>query len=126
MKVIFVGTPDFAIPTLERLIASRHEVVLVISKPDRPVGRKRVMTSPPVVELANTHDIDVWQPKSLKGETAERRLREVDADVAVVVAYGKLIPESLLSIPRHGIVNLHPSLLPRHRGPSPIQWALVW
>jgi methionyl-tRNA formyltransferase len=125
MKVVFIGTPDFAIPTLERLIASRHEVVLVVSKPDRPVGRRRVMTSPPVVELANSHEIEVWQPKGLKGDTAERRLRDADADVAVVVAYGKLIPENLLSVPRHGIVNLHPSLLPRHRGPSPIQWALV-
>ena len=125
MKVVFVGTPDFAVPTLERLIESNHEVVQVISKPDRPVGRHHVVTSPPVVELAERHGIEAWQPKGLKGDKAADRLRELAADVAVVVAYGKLIPENLLSLPPHGFINLHPSLLPRHRGPSPIQWALV-
>ena len=125
MKVVFFGTPEFAVPSLERLIASSHDVVEVVTKPDRPVGRHQVVTSPPVAERATEHGIDLWQPKGLKGDSAIERLREIDADVAVVVAYGKLIPVDLLTVPTHGFINLHPSLLPRHRGPSPIQWSLV-
>jgi methionyl-tRNA formyltransferase len=125
MKVVFFGTPEFALPTLEHLVASRHDVVRVVSKPDRPVGRRQITTSPPVVEAARRHRLEVWQPKGLKQEGASAELAALDVDVAVVVAYGKLIPEALLRIPKHGFVNLHPSLLPRHRGPSPIQWALV-
>jgi methionyl-tRNA formyltransferase len=100
-------------------------VLEVVSKPDRPVGRHRVLTSPPVVEAARRHDIPVVQPKKLKGTEFESDLAGGGAEVAVVVAYGKLIPASLIEIPPNGFVNLHPSLLPRHRGPSPIQWALV-
>jgi methionyl-tRNA formyltransferase len=125
MRVVFFGTPDFAIPTLERLIASPHHVVEVVSKPDKPVGRHQELAQPPVVQRALRHDIPAFQPKSLKSPQAEQHIAETGADVAVVVAYGKLIPSSLLGIPRMGCVNLHPSLLPRHRGPSPIQWALV-
>jgi methionyl-tRNA formyltransferase len=125
MRVVFLGTPEFAVPTLERLIGSSHELTLVVSKPDRPVGRHQVLTPPPVVDLAKRHEIPVFQPKSLKGPRVERSLEDEHSDVAVVVAYGKLIPADLLDIPRLGFVNLHPSLLPRHRGPSPIQWALV-
>jgi len=125
MKVVFFGTPDFAVPTLEHLVASHHEVIRVVSKPDRPVGRHQLLSSPPVVEVARRHGLEVWQPKGLKSDAAIGELKAMDADVAVVVAYGKLIPEELLEIPRHGFINLHPSLLPRHRGPSPIQWALV-
>ena len=125
MRVVFFGTPDFAIPTLRRLIGSSHQVALVVSKPDKPVGRRHVETAPPVVEVARRQGIEVLQAPSLKGQDIEDRLRETAADVAVVVAYGKLIPSNLLQVPRLGFVNLHPSLLPRHRGPSPIQWALV-
>jgi len=125
MKVVFFGTPDFAVPTLEKLVESRHEVALVVSRPDRPVGRHQVLTPPPVVEAARSYKIECLQPNSLKSEEIDARLREIGADAAVVVAYGKMIPGRLLEIPRHGFVNLHPSLLPRHRGPSPIQWALV-
>ena len=125
MKIVFFGTPDFAIPTLEKLVASRHEVSLVVSRPDRPVGRHQVLTAPPVVEAARSHGIESYQPKNLKSEEVDSRIRESGADAVVVVAYGKLIPDRLFEIPRHGFVNLHPSLLPRHRGPSPIQWALV-
>lgn len=125
MRVVFFGTPDFAVPTLERLLESRHEVVLVVSKPDKPVGRRRVVTAPPVVELARNRGIECLQPKSLKGPDFSGRLSNSGAEAAVVVAYGKLIPENIIEIPRHGFINLHPSLLPRHRGPSPIQWALV-
>jgi methionyl-tRNA formyltransferase len=125
MKVVFFGTPDFAVPTLEKLVGSRHEVVLVVSRPDRPVGRHQVLATPPVVEAARGLGIDCSQPKNLKSEEIDRTLGESGADVVVVVAYGKLIPDRLFDIPPHGFVNLHPSLLPRHRGPSPIQWALV-
>ena len=125
MKVVFFGTPDFAVPTLEHLLASSHEVALVVSRPDRPVGRRQVITSPPVVERARDRGLDLMQPKNLKASEIDARLSEIQVDAAVVVAYGKMIPARLLEIPRHGFVNLHPSLLPRHRGPSPIQWALV-
>ncbi len=125
MKVVFFGTPEFAVPTLERLIESRHEVVLVVSRPDRPVGRRQVLSSPPVVELVQDREIPIVQPKTLKSKEIDDSLAEIGADVAVVVAYGKLIPARLLTLLEHGFVNLHPSLLPRHRGPSPIQWALV-
>jgi methionyl-tRNA formyltransferase len=125
MKVAFFGTPEFALPSLEALVASRHEVVLVVSKPDRPVGRHKEMTSPPVIEAARRHVLPCEQPKGLKGEQAVAVLVESGAEIAVVVAYGKLIPPDLLGVPPRGFVNLHPSLLPRHRGPSPIQWALV-
>jgi len=125
MKVVFFGTPEFAVPTLECLLASSHEVALVVSRPDRPVGRRQVITSPPVVDFARDHGLDLLQPKNLKSTEIDTRLSGIQADAAVVVAYGKLIPARLLEIPHHGFVNLHPSLLPRHRGPSPIQWALV-
>ncbi len=125
MKIVFFGTPDFAVPTLEKLVESRHEVTLVVSRPDRPVGRHQVLTPPPVVEVARAHQIECLQPKSLKSNEIDASLKERGVDAVVVVAYGKMIPGRLLEIPRHGFVNLHPSLLPRHRGPSPIQWALV-
>jgi methionyl-tRNA formyltransferase len=125
MNVVFFGTPEFAVPTLERLLASRHEVTLVVSRPDRPVGRHQVLTAPPVIETARAQAIECFQPKSLKSEEVDSKIRDSGADAVVVVAYGKLIPARLFEIPAHGFVNLHPSLLPRHRGPSPIQWALV-
>ncbi len=125
MKVVFFGTPEFSVPTLVRLIASPHEVVLVVSRPDKPVGRHRTLTAPPVIETARARGLPIAQPKSLKSEEAMALIADTGADVAVVVAYGKLIPARLLEVPRFGFVNLHPSLLPRHRGPSPIQWALV-
>jgi len=125
MKLAYFGTPDFAVPTLNALVESRHEVVLVVSKPDKPVGRRKVMTSPPVIEAARSLDLQMTQPKGMKGGTFSDTLAECEAEIAVVVAYGKLIPDGLLTVPTRGFVNLHPSLLPRHRGPSPIQWALV-
>jgi len=123
MKTAFFGTPAFALPTLEHLVASSHEVALVVSRPDKPVGRRREMTSPPVVEYALEHGLEVAQPRKLQPLAAQ--LRDLGIDIAVVVAYGRLIPSALLETPPHGFVNLHPSLLPRHRGPSPIQWALA-
>jgi len=125
MKVVFFGTPEFAVPSLARLIASTHEVVMVVSKPDKAVGRRQEMIAPPVIELAERHGIAVAQPKNLKGKGMAEALGETGAEAAAVVAYGRIIPEHLLEVFARGLVNLHPSLLPRHRGPSPIQWSLV-
>ena len=125
MKLVYFGTPDFAVPMLEALVESRHEVVLVVSKPDRPVGRHKVLTSPPVIEVARRLELPISQPKGFKGDAFGENLAGCGAEIAVVVAYGKLIPENLLGVPPRGFINLHPSLLPRHRGPSPIQWSLV-
>lgn len=125
MKLVFFGTPEFALPSLQQLFDSRHEVTLVVSKPDRPKGRRQEMTTPPVIGLARHRDLRVDQTKNVKGQQFADTLAATGADVAVVVAYGKILPEHLLHIPPHGFVNLHPSLLPRHRGPSPIQWTLV-
>ncbi|MCP4896497.1 MAG: methionyl-tRNA formyltransferase [bacterium] len=125
MNVAFFGTPEFAVPTLTALLESRHPVRLVISRPDKPVGRRQVMTPPPVVEVARTHDLEILQPAKLKNSSVEEALRTAEIDIAVVVAYGRLIPSDLLKSLDGGFLNLHPSLLPRHRGPSPIQWSLV-
>lgn len=125
MKIVFFGTPDFAVPSLDRLVESEHQVILAVTRPDKPVGRKKIFTPPPVAECGERHGIEVWQPKSLKGSSVADRLVESGADVAAVVAYGRIIPPNCLKAVPRGMVNLHPSLLPRHRGPSPIQWALV-
>lgn len=125
MKVVFFGTPDFAVPSLDRLVESDHQVVLVVTRPDKPIGRKKLLTPPPIAECGDRHGVEVWQPKSLKGSTVAERLKASGADVAAVVAYGRIIPPSCLEAVPKGMVNVHPSLLPRHRGPSPIQWALV-
>jgi len=125
MKLLFFGTPDFAVPSLQALQASRHEIVLVISRPDKAVGRKKILTPPPIVRTALTHQLEIFQPTSLKSRESIEFLREQRADAGIVVAYGRMIPAELLDAPVHGMINLHPSLLPRHRGPSPIQWALV-
>ncbi len=125
MRIVFFGTPDFALPSLRALLAAGHEIALVVSRPDKPAGRQLRLAAPPVVAEARRLGLAVAQPGKLGGEGFASRLREVGAEAAVVVAYGRLIPAPLLSIPRHGFVNLHPSLLPRHRGPSPIQWAIA-
>jgi len=125
MRTVFFGTPEFALESLRQLLESKHQVELVVSRPDKPVGRRKVMTPPPVVEFARKRGLEIFQPSSLKSKEAIARIRSVEADVGVVVAYGRMIPAVLLSAPENGMVNLHPSLLPRHRGPSPIQWALV-
>lgn len=125
MKVAFFGTPDFAVPTLNALFESKHNVCLVVSRPDKPVGRRQVMTSPPVVVVARELGLDIIQPAKLKDGNVREALVREQIDVAVVVAYGRIIPGDVLDSLEGGFVNLHPSLLPRHRGPSPIQWALV-
>ncbi len=122
-----MGTPDFAIPTLRSLIASRHEVAAVFTQPDKPKGRGMKLAPPPVKELAMENDIEVFQPTSLKKDAEEyiAKIKEINPDVIVVAAYGKILPKEVLDIPKYGCVNVHGSLLPRYRGAAPIQHAVL-
>ena len=126
MKLIFCGTPSFAVPTLEVLAAAGHEIALVVSQPDRPVGRAQTMTAPPVKQAALAAGIPVEQPEKIKTNAAFRSQLEASApDAIVVVAYGRMIPPWMLKLPRLGCINLHGSLLPKYRGAAPIQWAVA-
>lgn len=125
MRIIFMGTPDFAVPTLEALIRSEHEIAAVFTQPDKAVGRKQILTPPPVKVCAAENGIPVYQPDSLKADSTVALIKELAPDIIIVVAYGKLLPETVLEIPKYGCVNGHASLLPRHRGASPIQWSIV-
>ena len=126
LRLIFCGTPEFAVPTLEALIAARHDLALVVSQPDRPIGRKQVITAPPVKQLALAHSIPVAQPEKIKNNVEFRaQLEAIRPDAIVVVAYGRIIPRWMLDLPRLGCINLHGSLLPKYRGAAPIQWAVA-
>lgn len=125
MKLIFMGTPDFAVPSLERLLADGHEVVLAVTQPDKPVGRKRVLTPPPVKVCAQSHGIPVYQPASMKTEETRLYLSGFSADAIIVVAYGKILPPAILHMTPLGCINVHGSLLPRYRGAAPVQWAIL-
>lgn len=125
MRIVFMGTPDFAVPSLQALIDAGHDVCAVYTQPDKPQGRKQILTAPPVKTLALEHDIPVFQPNTLKNEDEQARLRELAPEVIIVVAYGKLLPKAVLDIPPHGCINVHGSLLPHWRGAAPIQWAVI-
>lgn len=125
MKTVFMGTPDFAVDCLKALASSRHEVVAVFSQPDKPRGRKMVMTPPDVKVAAEEYGIKVFQPSTLRDGQAYEILREIAPDVIVVVAYGKIIPADILALPRYGCVNVHASLLPHLRGAAPIQRSVL-
>jgi methionyl-tRNA formyltransferase len=126
LRLVFCGTPQFAVPSLQALIAAGHEIALVVSQPDRPVGRKQVLTAPPVKELAITHGLKVTQPEKIKNNLEFRaRLESIVPDAIVVVAYGRIIPRWMLDLPRLGCIKLHGSLLPKYRGAAPIQWAVA-
>lgn len=125
MKILFMGTPEFAVPTLEALIEAGHTLVGVYTQPDKAVGRKQILTPPPVKVCAEKHGIPVFQPTTLKNGEAESNIKALAPDIIVVVAYGKILPEPILNYPEYGCVNGHASLLPRHRGASPIQWSIV-
>jgi methionyl-tRNA formyltransferase len=124
MKIIFAGTPDFAATSLAAISAAGHEVALVLSQPDRPAGRGMKLTASPVAKFAVTNQICVEKPNSLKTPEAVELIRRVNADVMVVAAYGLLLPQSILEIPRYGCINIHGSLLPRWRGAAPVQRAI--
>ena len=126
MKIVFCGTPNFAVPTLEALIAAGHEIALVVSQPDRPIGRDQKLTAPPVKQTALAANIPVTQPEKIRNNPEFRaQLEEIRPDAIVVVAYGRIIPPWMLALPRLGCINLHGSLLPKYRGAAPIQWAVA-
>ncbi len=126
MRIVFMGTPEFAVPCLERLIADGHEVVLAVTQADKPKGRGYTLTPPPVKVCAMSHGVEVYQPDSLKNNPeALERLASCRPDVGIVVAYGRLLPQAALDIPRYGCINVHASLLPKYRGAAPIQWAVL-
>ncbi len=125
MKLVFMGTPDFAVPCLESLIEAGHEIIGVFTQPDKPVGRKRIMTPPPVKVCAESNGIKVYQPDSVRTEEALLLMKELNPDCVVVVAYGKIIPSNMLKLTKYGFVNVHGSLLPKYRGAAPIQWSII-
>jgi methionyl-tRNA formyltransferase len=124
LRIAFMGSPDFAVPTLEAVLA-RHEVVAVVTQPDKPSGRGRHVEPPPVKLVAERAGVPVLQPRSARTPEFLEALRAYGPDVAVVVAYGKILPQAVLDVPRHGCLNVHGSLLPRYRGAAPIQWAII-
>jgi methionyl-tRNA formyltransferase len=126
VKLVFCGTPSFAVPTLEALLAAGHEIPLVVSQPDRPVGRAQQLTAPPVKQTALAAGIPVVQPEKIRSNAEFRaQLESIKPDAIVVVAYGRIVPPWMLALPRFGCINLHGSLLPRYRGAAPIQWAVA-
>ena len=126
LRVVYMGTPDFAVAALEALVASRHEVVGVFTNPDRPSGRGKSLTASPVKQCAQSHGIDVAQPARFRGdESALEQFRRWNPDVAVVAAYGQILPQVALDVPRLGCVNIHASLLPKYRGAAPINWCII-
>ena len=126
MKIVFCGTPQFAVPTLQALLAAGHEVALVVSQPDKPVGRSQTLTAPPVKQTALAAGIPVAQPDKIRNNAEFRaQLEAIAPEAIVVVAYGRIIPPWMLALPRLGCINLHGSLLPKYRGAAPIQWAVA-
>jgi methionyl-tRNA formyltransferase len=125
VRVIFLGTPAFAVPTLEKILEAGHTVLAVISQPDRPKGRSQALSTSPVKEAALRHGLPVFQPERIKRPEVVSQLAALPADVIVVVGYGQIIPQSIIDLPRYGILNVHASLLPKYRGAAPIQWAIA-
>lgn len=125
MRLIFLGTPEFAVPALDRLVAAGHEVALVVTQPDRPKGRKRELTPSPVKIAALRHGLRVYQPERIRHAEAVEKLRELAPEAMVVVGYGQIIPQSAIDIAPLGIVNAHASLLPELRGAAPVQWSIA-
>lgn len=125
MKVIFMGTPDFAVGTLEAVIAAGHEVVLAVTQPDKPKGRGKSMQAPPVKECAAAHQIPVYQPVRIREAECIAYLKEFQPDIMIVAAFGQILPKEILEMPKYGCVNVHASLLPKYRGAAPIQWAVI-
>ena len=125
MNIVFMGTPDFAVPCLQKLLDAGYPITGVFTQPDKPKGRGYKLVPPPVKELAMAHDIPVFQPASLRNDEAYELLKSCAPDLIVVVAYGKILPKRVLELPQYGCINVHASLLPRYRGAGPIQWAIL-
>ena len=125
MRIVFLGTPEFAVPTLERLVSAGHNVVEVVTQPDRPKGRGQQTAASPVKVTAARLGVPVYQPERVRRPEAVRRLQELLPDIMVVVGYGQIIPQAVIDIAPRGILNVHASLLPKYRGAAPVQWAIV-
>jgi methionyl-tRNA formyltransferase len=125
LRAVYLGTPQFAVPALEAMIAEGHEVLEVITQPDRPKGRRQTLEPSPVKAAALAHNLPVYQPERIRRPEAVEHLRALAPDVMVVVGYGQIIPQSIIDIPPRGIINVHASLLPKLRGAAPIQWSIV-
>lgn len=125
MRVIFMGTPDFAVGTLEAIIEAGHEVVLAVTQPDKPKGRSGQLQFPPVKECALAHNIPVFQPVKIREQQNVEELAKYNPDIIIVVAFGQIVSKEILDMPKYGCVNVHASLLPKYRGAAPIQWAVI-
>lgn len=125
MRIIFMGTPDFSVGTLEALIEAGHEIALVVTQPDKPKGRGKTMQFPPVKEAALAHNLEVYQPRRVREPECIEYLRKYQPDMIVVVAFGQILPKEILDMPKYCCVNVHASLLPKYRGAAPIQWAVI-
>lgn len=125
MKIVFMGTPEFAEASLQKLLETDHQIVGVFTQPDKPKGRGYKLVAPPVKELALAHNIPVFQPQKMRDGTALEILQELQPDLIAVVAYGKILPKEILELPRYGCINVHGSLLPKYRGAGPIQWSVI-
>ena len=125
MKILFMGTPEFAVPSLVALVESGENVIGVVTQPDRPKGRKQILTPPPVKETAEKFKIPIYQPIKIKAPPFLETMKALSPDLAVVVAYGKILPQIFLDIPRLGCINVHGSILPKYRGAAPVHWALI-
>ena len=125
MRVVFMGTPDFAVETLEALIRSEHQIEAVVTQPDKPKGRGKAVQFPPVKEVALREGLTIYQPRKVRDPEFIKILKEKNPDVIVVVAFGQIIPQEIIDLPRYGCINVHGSLLPKYRGAAPIQWAVI-
>lgn len=125
MKIVFLGTPEWAVPSFERVIADGHEVLAVFTQPDKPAGRGNKLHPPPVKQAALAHQLTVYQPTKVRTPEFQQLFDSLAPDVAIIVAYGRIIPEWILKIPKYGFINVHFSLLPAYRGAAPINWAIV-
>jgi methionyl-tRNA formyltransferase len=125
VRLVFLGTPDFAVPTLERIVEAGHEVAAVLTQPDRPKGRSQQLAAPPVKQAAKRLGLPVEQPERIRAAEAVEFLRGLHAEAMIVVGYGQIIPQAIIDLPTRGIINVHASLLPKYRGAAPIQWAIA-
>ena len=125
MRILFMGTPDIAAESLNALIAAGHDICAVFTRADKPVGRKQILTAPPVKQTAEANGIPVYQPRTLRDGSSDELIKSLAPDIIVVVAYGCIIPPQLLHVAKYGCINLHVSLLPKYRGSAPIQWAVL-
>lgn len=125
MRIVYMGTPEFAVCALESIIEAGHEVYAVVTQPDKPKGRSKTPVHTPVKQKALEHSIPVYQPDKVREEDTVNMLKDVNPDVIVVAAYGQILPESILNIPKYGCINIHASLLPKYRGAAPIEWAII-